>query len=78
MAPRETKYLKLDKISDEHEVKKVTKLFEEVISDTDVYEKEVEELFFVIKVEETTKNKKTVRLENMGNALARYSNYHLN
>ena len=39
LAPRETKYLKLHKISDEHEVKNVTKLFEEVIADTDVYEK---------------------------------------
>ena len=39
LGPRETKYLKLHKVSDEHEVENVTKLFEEVIADTDAYEK---------------------------------------
>ena len=34
LGPRETKYLKLHKISDEHEVENVTNHFEEVMADT--------------------------------------------
>ena len=37
--PKRNPFLKLHKIYDEHEVEKVTKLFEEVMGDTDAYEK---------------------------------------